>query len=79
MSCEGEETAVEGKQDYEAREEAEANDDEEEPLLKYERMGGSLPEIFKVDKVTCMHSNGKFLVILSDMSLIDLRFEGRWH
>lgn len=39
------------------------SEEEEEPLLRYERLEGSVPEILKTDKATCIVCSDRFVVI----------------
>jgi hypothetical protein len=44
------------------RDEERVEDDEEEPLLKYERLAGQVPEILQNSVVTCFAASSRFLV-----------------
>lgn len=38
-------------------------DDDEEPMLKYERMKGQIPEVLRVDSATCLDATDRLLVL----------------
>ena len=56
-------TVYEGDMDDEEEEEEE--DEDEEPALKYERIGGALPDLLKKDSASALAISNKLLVNIS--------------
>ena len=56
----------EGEEEEEEEEEGEEEDeeeDEEEPILKYQRLGASVPELLQRDAAACMCVSDKLLAL----------------
>jgi WD40 repeat protein len=47
-----------------------SSEDEEEPRLKYQRLGGSLPEILSTDNASCLYPHEKFLVLGTHLGMV---------
>ncbi|KAI3605006.1 vacuolar protein sorting 41 [Moniliophthora roreri] len=66
---EGEKDAESGSVDAEGDEE---DEEDEEPALKYERIGGNLPDIFKKDSGSTMAMSRKYLILGTHAGFVHL-------
>ena len=55
---------------YDDGEDGEDDDDDEEPTLKYERVGGAVPDLLKKDTASALAVSSKLLVIIPFSSAV---------